>query len=164
MVHLPYLRHYNSRTRGDWRRSIWWQQVKAAESHWSLQGKKCYAQRWQDSCWTKGNIISWLHHQLGRNHSWYHTSPPPKFMRFWKWPDQVMMLVYVDSVEWCNIWLVFFYSGLFMTLESLRKHIRKNTEFVWSPECEQSFQEVKQKQTSAPILIYYDGWPCSTSG
>ena len=43
-----------------------------------------------------------------------------------------------------------------MTLESLRKHIRKNTEFVWSPECEQSFQEVKQKPTSAPILIYYD--------
>ena len=43
-----------------------------------------------------------------------------------------------------------------MTLEPLRKHTRKNTDFVWSPEWEQSFQEVKQKQTSAPILIYYD--------
>ena len=66
-----------------------------------------------------------------------------------------MMLVYGDSVEWSNIWFVF-YSGLSMTLEPLRIHTRKNTEFVWSPDWEQSFQEVKQKQTSAPILIYYD--------
>ena len=38
----------------------------------------------------------------------------------------------------------------------LRKLTRKNTEFVWSPECEKSFQEVKQKLTTAPILVYFD--------
>ena len=43
-----------------------------------------------------------------------------------------------------------------MTLEPLRKLTRKNTEFFWSPECKKSFQEVKQKLTSAPILVYFD--------
>lgn len=57
-----------------------------------------------------------------------------------------------------------FLPGLSMTLEPLRKLNRKNTEFVWSPDCEQSFQEVKQKLTFAPILKYYDPnkeWYCA---
>ncbi|KAA0040368.1 ty3-gypsy retrotransposon protein [Cucumis melo var. makuwa] len=34
---------------------------------------------------------------------------------------------------------------------------RKGTPFVWSPACESSFQELKQKLVSAPVLIVLDG-------
>ncbi|KAL0549383.1 hypothetical protein IC582_013865 [Cucumis melo] len=34
---------------------------------------------------------------------------------------------------------------------------RKRTPFVWSPACESSFQELKQKLVTAPVLIVLDG-------
>ncbi|KAL0556310.1 hypothetical protein IC582_004823 [Cucumis melo] len=34
---------------------------------------------------------------------------------------------------------------------------RKRTPFVWSPACESSFQELKQKLVSAPVLTVPDG-------
>ncbi|TYJ96201.1 ty3-gypsy retrotransposon protein [Cucumis melo var. makuwa] len=39
----------------------------------------------------------------------------------------------------------------------LAKLTRKGTPFVWSPACESSFQELKQKLVSAPILTVPDG-------
>ncbi|KAL0556495.1 hypothetical protein IC582_005009 [Cucumis melo] len=39
----------------------------------------------------------------------------------------------------------------------LTQLIRKGTPFVWSPTCESSFQELKQKLVSAPVLTVPDG-------
>lgn len=43
-----------------------------------------------------------------------------------------------------------------MMQEPLRKLTRKDTDFVWTQECEESFQKVKQKLTTAALLVYYD--------
>ncbi|KAL4011245.1 hypothetical protein IC575_028297 [Cucumis melo] len=40
---------------------------------------------------------------------------------------------------------------------SLTQLIRKGTPFVWSPACENSFQELKQKLVTAPVLTVPDG-------
>ena len=46
--------------------------------------------------------------------------------------------------------------------------LKKNNEFEWTPECEQSFQTLKQKLTTTPVLalpdiqqdfvVYYDAY------
>lgn len=49
-----------------------------------------------------------------------------------------------------------FLPGLSTTLELIRKLTRKDSEFIWSDECEKSFQVVKDNLTSAPVLAYFD--------
>ena len=38
----------------------------------------------------------------------------------------------------------------------LTKLTRKNAPFVWTAECERSFQELKEKLTSTPVLVLPD--------
>ncbi|KAL0540247.1 hypothetical protein IC582_024480 [Cucumis melo] len=46
---------------------------------------------------------------------------------------------------------------LLMYCSPLTQLTRKGTPFVWSPACESSFQELKQKLVSAPVLTVPDG-------
>ena len=39
----------------------------------------------------------------------------------------------------------------------LTKLTKKHTKFVWTPECEASFQELKLRLTTAPVLTIIDG-------
>ena len=39
----------------------------------------------------------------------------------------------------------------------LTKLTRKEVRFVWSEECEASFQELKERLTSAPVLALHQG-------
>ena len=41
--------------------------------------------------------------------------------------------------------------------EPLTRLTRRETRFVWTTECEQSFQELKSRLTSAPILVVPSG-------
>lgn len=63
-----------------------------------------------------------------------------------------MMLVYG------GLWNGPIYGSLFTRTQTLklRKLTRKNTEFVWTQECEKSFQEVKQNLTTATILFFFN--------
>lgn len=63
----------------------------------------------------------------------------------------------VDVRRFCGLvqYMAHFLPELSMTLEPLRKPTRENIELVWSPECEQSFQEVEQKtylRTNTDVL------------
>ncbi|XP_060674056.1 uncharacterized protein LOC132804125, partial [Ziziphus jujuba] len=50
-----------------------------------------------------------------------------------------------------------FIEGFSRTAGPLHRLTRKNVEFSWTDRCEQSFQELKQKLTSAPVLTLPDG-------
>jgi hypothetical protein len=45
-----------------------------------------------------------------------------------------------------------FIEGLSKIVGPMTKLLRKNTPFVWSEQCEQSFQTLKEKLTTAPVL------------
>ncbi|KAJ8761463.1 hypothetical protein K2173_001596 [Erythroxylum novogranatense] len=46
-----------------------------------------------------------------------------------------------------------FVEGFSMIAAPMTKLLRKNQKFIWSDECQKSFEELKHKLTSAPILI-----------
>ena len=39
----------------------------------------------------------------------------------------------------------------------LTKLTMKNVKFIWTPRCEESFQELKKRLTTAPVLSIIDG-------
>ena len=49
-----------------------------------------------------------------------------------------------------------FVEGFSKIAAPLTKLTHKNTKYVWTDECEQSFQELKTHLTSAPILVLPD--------
>lgn len=44
-----------------------------------------------------------------------------------------------------------------MILESFHRLLRKEADFVWTQECQNSFQKIKDYLTSSPILPIFDG-------
>ncbi|KAJ8756237.1 hypothetical protein K2173_025049 [Erythroxylum novogranatense] len=50
-----------------------------------------------------------------------------------------------------------FVEGFSMIAAPMTKLLRKNQKFVWSEECQKSFEELKRRLTSAPILILSSG-------
>ena len=50
-----------------------------------------------------------------------------------------------------------FVEGFSQIAQPLTKLTKKNVKFVWGDDCEQSFQELKRRLTSAPILTIPSG-------
>ena len=46
-----------------------------------------------------------------------------------------------------------FIKGVSQIALPMTKLTRKDTPFVWTPECEESFQTLKKKLTTAPVLV-----------
>ncbi|KAJ8752343.1 hypothetical protein K2173_003979 [Erythroxylum novogranatense] len=50
-----------------------------------------------------------------------------------------------------------FVKGFSMIVASMTKLLRKNQKFIWTDECQKSFEELKLRLTSAPVLIFPSG-------
>ena len=49
-----------------------------------------------------------------------------------------------------------FIEGFSRIARPLTQLLKKETKFLWTPECDRSFEELKKKLTSAPVLILPD--------
>ena len=73
----------------------------------------------------------------------------------WEWPTSI---IEVRSFLCLTVYYRLFIKGFSQIVLCLTKLTRKNVSFEWTSEYERSFKELKEKLTTAPVLILPD--PC----
>ncbi|GAB2278011.1 hypothetical protein Dimus_039264 [Dionaea muscipula] len=116
----------------------------------TLREKKLYAKFSKCKFWTRE--VAFLGHILSMND----ISVDPKKVEAvlaWKAPKNVPE---IRSFLGLAGYYRKFIQGFSLIAAPLTQLTQKNVPFVWSEECEQSFQELKQRLTSAPVLAIPD--------
>ena len=71
----------------------------------------------------------------------------------WKQPSNVSEVrSFLGMAGYCH----HFIKGFSIIARSMTELLKKDNKFVWIPKCEESFQIIKQKLTTAPVLTLPD--------